>query len=432
MFLPIEFHVFDSKVSSPKSQRDFARLIVEQLCAAGHEALWAGGCVRDQLLALTPKDYDVATSARPEEVRQLFGQQRTLAIGASFGVISVLGGKTLKPIEVATFRSDGTYVDGRHPTKVVYTNAEQDALRRDFTINGLFYAPLADQVIDYVNGQHDLKAGVVRAIGDPRARFDEDKLRLLRAVRFAATFDFRIDDDTLVAIREMADQLGMVSAERIGMELRRMLLDPNRKRAVELLEQTGLLRQVISCWPETSRSKVRQEFSENLDATLATLDRLELPSLPLALAALLSRCKPMPRGPTIARELRYTKKEGELTGWLLEHEPMIGAAHQTSWPVVQRLLVHPAAQELVALHEAMIGGSDEGSSFCQGKLQLCFETLNPPPLVDGADLIAHGVPPGPMFTQLLNHLRDAQLEGQITDQEQALAFADRWLSEHRS
>jgi poly(A) polymerase len=406
-------------MTDPESQRRFAVEIVQQLRDAGHEALWAGGCVRDQLLGLGPKDYDVATSARPEQIRELFGKRRTLAIGAAFGVISVLGGRSREPIEVATFRADGTYFDGRHPAEVTFTDAEHDAGRRDFTINGLFFDPLQETVIDYVGGKQDLDLGIVRAIGDPHARFTEDKLRMLRAVRFAATFGFRIDGDTLAAMRQMAGEVQVVSAERIGMELRRMLVHQERAEAVSLLASTGLLQQVISCWDEAG---------EDLPKILAALERLESPSLPLALAALMSQCRSSGVGPTIARELRYTKKEGDLTGWLLTNVDTVGRADQLSWPTVQRLLVHPGAQELVALYEALLGGKDAGSTFCRAKLQLPENVLNPAPLVDGADLISHGIQPGRGFADLLEHLRDAQLEGRIANREQALVLADQWLA----
>src|SRR3954453_14301403 len=170
-------------------QRAFALEIAQKLRAAGFEALWAGGCVRDELLGLTPKDYDVATSAKPDQIRDLFGRRRTLPIGASFGVITVLGPREAGQIEVATFRTDAAYSDGRHPDSVTFTTAEHDAERRDFTITGLFYDPVAEQVVDYVGGQEDLQAHILRAIGDPRLRLSEDNLRMLRAVRFAASFD---------------------------------------------------------------------------------------------------------------------------------------------------------------------------------------------------------------------------------------------------
>ncbi|HVT30989.1 MAG TPA: CCA tRNA nucleotidyltransferase, partial [Lacipirellulaceae bacterium] len=229
----------------PARQRAFALEIAQKLRAAGFEALWAGGCVRDELLGLTPKDYDVATSATPDQIRDLFGHRRTLPIGAAFGVISVLGPRSAGQIEVATFRADATYSDGRHPDSVTFTNAEHDAQRRDFTINGLFFDPIANEVVDYVGGRQDLKRRIIRAIGDPRLRLREDKLRMLRAVRFAAAFGFIIDPDTLQAIQEMAPDINTVSAERIGMEIRRMLIDPNRAAAITLLRETNLLPHVI-------------------------------------------------------------------------------------------------------------------------------------------------------------------------------------------
>src|SRR5690242_2559491 len=191
------------------SERDFALDVVRRLRQAGHEALWAGGCVRDELLGLTPQDYDVATSARPEQVRSLF--RRTIAVGMSFGVIEVLGPRTegdwLK-VQVATFRSDVSYSDGRHPDAVVFSSAREDALRRDFTINGMFFDPLENRLIDYVGGQEDLQARVLRAIGDPKQRFAEDKLRMLRAVRIATRFELEIEPATAEAIRVMAPQIG--------------------------------------------------------------------------------------------------------------------------------------------------------------------------------------------------------------------------------
>src|SRR5687768_15104483 len=191
---------------------EFALDVVRRLRAAGFEALFAGGCVRDQILGIPPKDYDVATSALPEQIQDVFGRRKTLAIGASFGVITVIGPKGAGQIDVATFRRDAAYSDGRHPDSVSFTTAEQDALRRDFTINGLFFDPVNSEVIDYVGGQEDLRRGVVRAIGDPRQRIAEDKLRMLRAVRFAARFDFAIDAATLTAIQQQARELVIVSA----------------------------------------------------------------------------------------------------------------------------------------------------------------------------------------------------------------------------
>ena len=212
---------------------------------AGFEAYWAGGCVRDQLLGRTPKDYDVATNATPQQIREIFGRRRTLAIGASFGVITVIGPKTAGMIEVATFRKDAAYSDGRHPDHVTFSSAKEDAARGDFTINGLFLDPLEDRVIDYVGGQEDLARRRIRAIGNPRERIAEDKLRLLRAVRFSAAFDFALEEETRAAIGEMAGQIGEVSPERIAMEMRRMLVDPSRVAAVRLLIETNLAAAVL-------------------------------------------------------------------------------------------------------------------------------------------------------------------------------------------
>src|SRR5262245_31192301 len=245
-------------------QREFALEIAQKLRTAGFEALWAGGCVRDQLLGITPKDSDVATSAKPDEIRDLFGRRRTLPIGASFGVIMVLGPRDAGQIEVATFRTDAAYSDGRHPDSVTFTTAEQDAQRRDFTINGIFFDPVASEVVDFVGGQNDLERRVIRAIGAPRLRLNEDKLRMLRAVPFAAAFEFTIDAETLRAIQEMAAEIHLVSAERIGMEIRRMLLDSHRAVALSLLRDTGLLPQVlpeVASLSETAFSETQRVLS---------------------------------------------------------------------------------------------------------------------------------------------------------------------------
>src|SRR4051812_16325041 len=399
-------------------QRAFALEIAQKLRAAGFEALWAGGCVRDELLGLTPKDYDIATSAKPDQIRDLFGYRRTLPIGASFGVITVLGPHGAGQIEVATFRTDAAYSDGRHPAAVTFTTAEHDAQRRDFTINGLFYDPIAEKVVDYVGGQQDLKAHILRAIGNPRLRLSEDKLRMLRAVRFAATFNFSIESDTLLAIQEMAPQINSVSAERIGSEIRHMLVDSNRARAIELLRDTNLLPQVL---PELA------DLSEiALAETSRILAALDHPSISLTLAAtwlLAPRASLL--APAIGRRLRFTNKEIERTAWLLANEPLIAQAPQLPWPKLQRLLTHHGALELLSLHEAAAGPADPVLAFCRERLAWPLERLNPPPLVDGSTLIQHGLTPGPHFSNLLEQVRDAQLNGDINSREEALALVDR-------
>lgn len=408
-------------MSKAAAQRKFALQIVEQLRAAGFEALWAGGCVRDQLLGLEPKDYDVATSAKPDEIRNLFGRRRTLAIGASFGVITVLGPRAAGQIEVATFRTDAAYSDGRHPDSVIFTTAENDAARRDFTINGLFFDPVADAVVDYVNGRADLEQKTIRAIGDPGTRIAEDKLRMLRAVRFAATFDFHIEPNTLAAIQQAAPQVTTVSPERIGMEIRRMLVDRHRVAALELLRETSLLAQVL---PEFAGLDL-----PDWKATQRVLNELKDPTISLALAALLWKVAASDAVGLVGRRLRYTNKEIERANWLLAHLNIAAMATSIRWPRLQHVLIHEGAAELIALHAAIAGEDDRALGYCRERLAWPPERLNPPLLVDGATLIAHGLTPGPNFSRLLEEIRDAQLRGEIATTAEALSYVDRIASD---
>ncbi|TWT37692.1 tRNA nucleotidyltransferase/poly(A) polymerase [Posidoniimonas corsicana] len=400
---------------SHQAQREFALQVVQQLRGAGHQSLWAGGCVRDQLLGKRPKDYDVATSATPEQVAEVFGKRRTLAIGAAFGVMTVLGPRRAGQIEVATFRTDAGYSDGRRPDRVEYTDAQHDASRRDFTINGLFFDPIADEVIDYVGGQDDLAAGVVRAIGDPEARIEEDKLRMLRAVRFAATFGFELDPATAAAVAARAGQLTVVSAERIGAEAARMLTHASRARAVRTLSELGLLPATL---PELHRLS-----QEALADRCAALDRLSEPGLPLALAACLPPTLGSPAGSKLCRRLKYTNDDAKQTDWLLDNRGAVAAARQLPWPRLQRVLASPGAGDVLALVEAE---SDEPSAevaYCRERMARPPEEWNPPPLVDGRDLIAAGFQPGPEFGKLLEQIRDEQLEGRLGSKQAALDFA---------
>ncbi|MEQ8785334.1 MAG: CCA tRNA nucleotidyltransferase [Pirellulaceae bacterium] len=427
---------------NPHAAREFAVEIVRRLRASGHEAVWAGGCVRDQLLGMQPKDYDVATSATPDEVRELFGRRRTLAIGASFGVIAVLGPRGAGQVEVATFRSDAGYSDGRHPDSVTFSTAEHDAQRRDFTINGLFFDPMTEDTIDYVGGVDDLRRGVVRAIGDPFARIAEDKLRMLRAVRFAATFDFALDADTLSAVQQQAHELVIVSAERIAAELRRMLTHRHRRRAVELLRVSGLLEIVL---PEAERLYEFTQAGRGEDAwrrTLELLDALRDPTFSTSLAALLREiCQPddavgedVPndggRGcaETICNRLRLSNEEKEGAVWMLTQHEAIRRAHQSPWPVIQRLLIERRIEELLALCEALArvdGEFADGVDFCRGKLSLPAEQFDPPALISGDDLKQLGIPPGAIYRRVLDAVRDAQLEQNVATRDDALALARR-------
>ena len=419
----------------PDQQRQFALQVVTKLREGGFEAYWAGGCVRDCLLERRPKDYDVATNATPPQIRELFSRRRTLEIGAAFGVVAVIGPKPAGVVEVTTFRQDTQYSDGRRPDAVVFTSAEEDAKRRDFTINGLFYDPLEERperrVIDFVGGVADLRRKIIRAIGDPRARFTEDKLRLLRAVRIAATFDFALDESTEAAIVEFAPTVVTVSAERISQELRNMLVDSHRARAADLLRETGLLHAIL---PEATSERTSGELWRH---TLAVLDRLAKPSFPLALAALFAAIDhdETHRGKQaemICRRWRLSNKEREHTRWLVEHRTALVGAPSMPWPRLQRLLINECIDELLALHEAeaLASGAETGHvQKCRELLQLPPEQLNPPPLATGDDLIAHGIPRGPLFKRLLEMLRDAQLENRIASKQEALALAERLLAQ---
>ena len=411
----------------PEKQRRFAVEVVRRLRDAGFEAYWAGGCVRDRLLGLTPKDYDVATDATPPGIRELFGKRRTLAIGAAFGVITVLGPKDAGQIEVATFRRDAAYTDGRHPDSVSFSSAREDASRRDFTINGLFYDPIEGEVIDFVGGQEDLQRHVLRAIGDAHERFGEDKLRMLRAVRFSARFGFPLAADTLAAIREMADQITVVSPERIAMEMRQILVAPSRCTAVRLLLDTGLAAVIL---PEIVPAD--ETGHRRLDHTLTVLDRLSEPGFPLALAALLYPVVEAAQAGQLGKRWRLSNQETDRVGWLVGHRAALDRARSTPWSSVQRILIAEGIEDLLALAEAVaLAGSGDTSeiAWCRAKLAEPEEVLNPPPLLTGDDLIRHGVPAGPSYRVLLNRVRDAQLDGEIQTRDDALALVDRLLKE---
>lgn len=444
---------------SPK--RDFALEVVGKLRAAGFIAYWAGGCVRDQLLGREPKDYDVATDATPTAVRHLFGR-RTIPVGAAFGVMAVVGGKQKGTVEVVTFRQDAQYSDGRHPDSVTFATPKEDALRRDFTINGLFFDPFKEEVIDFVDGEADLARGIVRAIGNPRERFAEDKLRMLRAVRFAATFAFEIEQDTLRTVQEMSAEITVVSIERITQELTRMLTHENRRHAAELLVQTGLWREVL---PELA-AFADYSPSDPIKLGLDMLALLVAPSFSLVLAALAvsqnefgsnekaQACDaPFPIGvnqeasdlrressrvaqtaQTLGERLKLARKQIEHFVWLVEQFPAVVQARNLPWPRLQRILIAPGVEELLALlacHEQARGGQPDETMFCREKLALPAELLNPPPVLSGDDLISHGVPRGKRYREILDHVRDEQLMGRVHDKAQALCIVDQMTGGQR-
>ncbi|HEX5000393.1 MAG TPA: CCA tRNA nucleotidyltransferase, partial [Terriglobia bacterium] len=283
---------------------DWAAKIVETLRQHGHEAYFVGGCVRDMVMGIEPADYDIATSARPDEITRIFPQTRP--VGAQFGVVLVI--HRGHPFEVATFRSDDVYIDGRRPTSVAFTDARTDALRRDFTINGLFYDPQGGQVIDFVSGQEDIRARLVRAIGDPHARFQEDKLRILRAIRFGARLDYAIDPATWDAVRAMAPMIHQVSSERIRDELLRILTEGQAARGGRLLWESGLLAEIL---PEA-------QWNARLERILALLDRGASPEL--GMGALL-RATPVARAEAVVERLKFSRAEAHHIVALLANAP---------------------------------------------------------------------------------------------------------------
>jgi poly(A) polymerase len=449
--------------------KDFAISIVQTLRQRGFQAYLVGGCVRDLVLGREPKDYDVATDALPGQVMSIFPQ--TYAVGAQFGVVLVPApeenatkdaapghSSKSRTIEVATFRSDIGYSDGRHPDGVQFSrDPRQDVARRDFTINGMLLDPLSGpapgKVLDYVGGRADLKAKVVRTIGEPEHRFGEDKLRMLRAVRFAARFEYSIDPATFAAMKKLANQLDVVSRERVRDELTRMLTEGHGRRAFLLLDESGLLQYVL---PEISAMKgVEQppEFHPEGDVfvhTLLLLENLPQPCpMTLAWAALLHDVGKPPtfrRAPDrirfddhvqvgvkmaeeICRRLRFSSDETQQILALVDNHMRFGHVHRMKQSTLKRFLRMPSFDEHLALHRADALASHGDLStyeFLQEKRsEIPEEAMKPAPLVTGDDLIAAGHIPGPRFREILSAVEDAQLEGRVSSREEALTFVHR-------
>lgn len=421
---------------TPDAQLEFATRVVQRLVDAGYEALWAGGCVRDLLLGRTPKDYDVATNARPDQVRELFGRRRTLAVGESFGVIVVLGPKAAGQVEVATFRTDGDYLDGRRPDSVTFCTAVEDAKRRDFTINGMFFDPLSERVLDFVGGERDLAAGVIRAIGDPTSRMQEDKLRMLRAVRFAATFEFHLDEDTATAVRSMATQIDVVSAERIAAELRRMLGHEHRDRALQLTADVDLLQQIL---PELQAVAERPaEWSRLLQHLRLLADADFAVALAATFAAIadtrsLNAEEAATAIDAAGRRLRLSNREITNAAWLTTHRHALRDAAGLNLARLKRTLAEALAGDLLRFDRADRLSRDEepvDADFCTDFLaRHTVDEINPPPLLTGKMLIQRGHQPGPEFKHVLDSVRDAQLNLEIATSDDALALGERLLAE---
>ncbi len=396
-----------------------ARRVVKTLVARGHTAYLAGGCVRDLLLHRTPKDYDVATSAKPELVEAAF--EKTVAVGKSFGVITVLGESASVQVEVATFRHDGPYSDGRHPDSVRFTNAEEDALRRDFTINALFLEPESGEVIDYVNGVRDLEAKIIRAVGDPAVRFHEDKLRLLRAIRFACALNFDIDDETLDAVKRMAPQIAVCSKERIRAELDKMLTNIGRGWALRLLLDTGLLAAVL---PELAALP-----PESLARTGACLDLIgNPPAPPLAWAVLLFDLGAQ-AAENALHELKCANDLIARVKSLIADAPQIAALESLGIAQQKRLLRKTGIDEdLELLRVRAIAGAAQASAAKRAPQLLALrkaEGLWPKVPLNGNDLAAMGIKQGPIFKDLLNALENEALEGRCLSKDAAVEFIER-------
>lgn len=414
--------------------RQFAHEIVRRLVDRGYVAYYAGGCVRDALLGLAPKDFDVATNATPDQVREIFGPEHTRAVGEAFGVVLVHGriAKKRCQVEVATFRTDGSYSDGRRPDWVEYATAEQDAQRRDFTINGLFYDPIANKVIDFVEGQEDLAKHLLRAIGDPYARISEDKLRMLRAIRFASRYGFALEERTQKALSESSHGIRLVSGERIGMELEKILEHPNRAWAWSQLDACGLLEHIA---PELRPVQDRE--------LLDTLPKKPL-ALPLVLAAL---AHPWGFRETKTRDLSLitqsrwrTCLEAIQQRWKLpndviesacicvEASAVLAKSEELAWSQVQPKLLHGWIDESIVLAQHLCVTKHwptVGIDRCMERVADPAQEWNPAPWITGSDLIQAGLKPGPAFGKLLSQARAMQLDGQLTSAPMAL----EWLRE---
>ena len=419
--------------------------LVKQLKAAGHEAFLVGGCVRDLLMKRLPKDFDIATSARPQQVQKLF--KKTIPVGAQFGVLLVI--KNNIPYEVATFRTDQAYKDGRHPEGVVFSSPKEDAQRRDFTVNGLFFDPLKKKVIDYVGGKTDLQKKLIRAIGDPTLRFKEDRLRMLRAVRLAAVLGFKIDPATLRAIQEQATKISEVSAERIRDELAKLFTGPHPGRGLELLDESGLLAVIL---PEVSTMKgVQQppEFHPEGDVythTKMVLDQLHGPSSILGFGALFHDVGKPPTfrvadrirfdghdrvgaqmAQRICRRLRFSNAETDAIVELVADHMRFKDVRQMRLSTLKRFMATPTFHEQLKLHRVdclASHGDLTNWRFLRRKLkELPPKEIKPKPLINGDDLLKLGFSSGPMIGVILKAVEEKQLEGELSSKPSALEWA---------
>jgi len=430
-----------------------AESIVRQLAQAGHVAVYAGGCVRDALLERAYPDVDIATSATPDQVQALFPKASDPQ-GKAFGVIRLRMDEHV--FEIATFRVDGPYLDGRRPSSVIFTTAEEDARRRDFTINGMFFDPLKNEVLDYVQGRTDLAAKSIRAIGDPVARFTEDRLRLFRALRFAVQLDFEIEPSTWKALVSLAPESKVISPERVRDELVKVFISPNPARGLDLMYDSGLLAVWIPELLEMRGCAQSPEHHPEGDVWVHTrllLTHLKNPSPVLAFSALLhdvgkprtSKTEPNGRirffghegvgarmAEEILRRLRFSNDDiGAITACIANHMAFKDAPHMRV-STLKRMLARPTFSEELELHRIDCSSSHgqlDIHAFLQNKLsEFSQEEIKPKPLVTGHDLQELGAKPGPAMGKILHQLMDEQLEGKIADRAGALTRAKELLS----
>ena len=424
-----------------------AREICARLSDRGHVAYFAGGCVRDMVRGLAPKDFDVATDASPEIVQQIF--PHTYAVGAKFGVIVVVENGT--NFEVATFRSDGRYLDHRHPTAVRFSSPEEDAKRRDFTINGMFFDPARNEVIDFVDGRADLEKKIIRAIGDSEQRFDEDRLRMLRAVRFATVLDYQLDQATWNALTANAESITQISAERIRDELVKTFLSPNRLRGWDLLDESGLLRAVLPEIEPMKGCEQPEQFHPEGDVFQHTRLMLQLlpekVSVPLVFSVILHDvAKPVTATvdstgrirfnehdrigsvmtEQIMERLRFSRAEIDATVEMVRQHMVFKDVAKMRVAKLKRFMARPTFVEELELHRVDCASSHQildNYQFLLGKQEeFANEPIIPPPLVTGDDLISLGMKPGPKFGEILDAVETRQLEGALKNREEALEW----------
>jgi poly(A) polymerase len=432
----------------PSELLDFTREVVVELRKAGHKAFCVGGCARDTLLGIEPKEYDITTSATPQEVSEIF--PHTVPIGVSFGVILVITGKY--QFEVATFRKDQSYTDGRHPDKVIYSSEEQeDVRRRDFTINGMLYDPIEEEVIDYVDGIRDIKSKIVQTIGDPYERFNEDKLRMMRAIRFSSRYNFELNLDTFQAIEKLAVDITQVSSERIRDEITKIITQSNPGHGLNMLSVSGLLKYILPDVEIMNGVEQPPEFHPEGDVFIHTclvLDKLHknqagVVSPELAIGALLHDVGKPPTfsvsdrirfnghdklgadmSKKICRELKFSNKQIEVIYALIRDHLKFKDVFNMKKSTLKRFIGMPHFEEHMALHLAdcqASHGLTAAYDFVMEKYNdFEEEEIKPAPLISGRELIEMGYKPGPLFSDILNFVEEAQLEGEITNTQEAI------------